>query len=53
MTTKISFTIRDEIAETMNVSTPNIYLDVFGGVRLREGTPFGAEMELVGQWWRE
>lgn len=50
MTTKISFTIRDDIAEQMNRSTPDLYLDVFGGVRLRGND---LETELVGQWWRE
>lgn len=49
MTTKISFLILDELAEQMNRSTPDIYLDVFGSVRLRDddlGNP------VVGQWWR-
>lgn len=49
MTTKISFTILDEIAEQMNRQTPDIYLDVFGGVRLRQDR----DNVLVGQWWRE
>lgn len=52
MTTKISFTILDEIAEQMNRRTPDIYLDVFGKVQLRKnGDPF--DIEMVGQWWRE
>ncbi len=52
MTTKISFTIVDEIAEQMNRQTPDIYLDVFGAVRLRtQGDDF--HTEVVGQWWRQ
>lgn len=51
MTTKIIFTIQDEIAEHMDKQSPDLFLDVFGGVRLRKnGDPY--DTELVGQWWR-
>lgn len=52
MTTKISFTILDEIAEQMNYQAPDIFLDVFGNVQLRKnGDLF--DTKVVGQWWRE
>lgn len=52
MTTKISFTILDEIAEQMNRQTPDLYFDVFGKVVLRKsGDLF--DTKVVGQWWRE
>lgn len=51
MTTKISFTIPDKLADQMNTQWPDIYLDVFGNVRL--GPSHKEYTTAVGEWWRE
>lgn len=48
MTTRIIFTLPDEIASDMTRQSPDIYFDVFGNVVLRKTSEW--DIETVGQW---